>query len=254
MHSPARWVSATLALILFSAPSIGLAKPAKPTKSKSAKVKMEPPVDSAAVAPAAWHAMAEQEVIVEMPDGTTLAGRLVAYDGETATLVDKQGVVRTVKAKKATELRVAPQAESPKVAKRAITYSSDKDRYADLGRKYKEVYPGRFGTGRMVAGGILIGTGVPITLSGLVLLLVPVGEDYYGEPVRGNVAVGATTLVFGLAHLIVGSVLVARGRRLRYEYREWLDVQANRESSRPQFRPYAGRLTGGWSVGFHLRF
>ncbi len=221
--------------------------------------------------------MADRDVVAVTADGTLVAGRLAGYDGEIATLINPQGVIQTVATKKVTELRVAPSASAqrPREDSRDLAvYTSEKERDLAIERKYGDSYTEGRGTGRLIAGGLLVAAGVPQLVAGIAVLVVArrkpelarvsddtngAGYRYDSNPERASfTAAAATLLSFGLVHLAVGIPLLVTGKKRRERYSEWLEERASGKSSmvggEVRIAPSMGRVRGGWTVGLQLRF
>lgn len=239
------------------------------TKPNKAAAEVDPAVPSAA-----WRAMANRDVVAAMADGTLVAGRLAGYDGEIATLINPQGVIQTVATKNVTELRVAPS-ERPREDSRGLAvYTNEKERALAIERKYGDSYTEGRGTGRLIAGGLLVTAGVPQLVAGIAVLVLArrkpelvrvddytngAGYRYESNPERASfTAAAATLLSFGLVHLAVGIPLLVTGKQRRERYSEWLEERAAAKSSmvggEVRIAPLMGRVRGGWTVGLQLRF
>lgn len=274
-----------LSTLLTSAliPLPGLAPSMRTPPAKSAKASRPKAPDAKAapaVAPAAWRAMVDRDVVAVAADGTLVAGRLAGYDGETATLVDRQGVVRTIVTRDVTELRAAlpANAEGPDDdSAGAAVYGSEKERTQTLERKYGHTYTEGRGTGRLIAGGLLVAAGAPQIIAGFAVLVLArrqpeviavddmdngAGYRYEDNPKRASLTAGAAALLtFGLAHFAVGIPLLVTGRKRRERYSTWLEERAStRERAAGQIggkvhvAPAMGRIQGGWTAGLRLQF
>lgn len=156
-------------------------------------------------------------------------------------------------------------------------YGSEKERTQTLERKYGHTYTEGRGTGRLIAGGLLVAAGAPQIIAGFAVLVLArrqpeviavddmdngAGYRYEDNPKRASLTAGAATLLtFGLAHFAVGIPLLVTGRKRRERYSTWLEERAStRERAAGQIggkvhvAPAMGRIQGGWTAGLRLQF
>lgn len=241
--------------------------------SATAKGRKSTAARKPAVPAAAWEAMRDRNVAATLLDGSVSSGRLVGLKGKVATLVDADGVVRTLDIADVAALREArpspapppppktgPPPPPPPPASKAKTGSrrAEREQLAALHRAYGADYTGKKGTPMYVTGIVMSTFGVLAIImggAGFTLGLSRDNPDDASQP--GLIPAGKGLLVLGLVSFGVGLPLMIVGERRRDRYHAWLKQQPPPQASRRGrvvLSPTLGPLREGWIAGIRVGF
>jgi len=250
----------------------GADKPTAAAKSGAAKKRQ---ARKPAVPSAAWEAMEGHSVTAVMNDGSLSSGRLAGIKGETATLIDADGIVRTLDISDVAELREGPAAPPPapspapapalppvaprsSEAPRAGSFREERQRLAKLHRAHGDRYTGKRGTPMYVTGIGMSTFGVlAIVTGGSLFGLGKARESSNSGDGSSLVSGSAGILVLGVLSVAIGVPLMVVGERRRDRYHAWLKQQplpAVSRSPRMVLAPVLGPVRGGWSAGISVGF
>lgn len=248
----------------------GADKPTAAAKSSAAKGRAKP-----AVPPAAWEAMEGHNVTAVMNDGSLSSGRLAGIKGKTATLIDADGIVRTLDIGDVAELReeraapspapppTPPPPVSPGVSRSSETprtggFREERQRLATLHRAYGDRYTGKRGTPMYVTGIVMSTFGVLAIVTGGTLFGLGKARETSDSGDGSALVPGSTgILVIGVLSVAIGVPLMIVGERRRDRYHAWLKTQplpAASRSPRMVLAPVLGPVRGGWSAGISVGF
>ncbi|HEY8377472.1 MAG TPA: hypothetical protein VIK91_13345 [Nannocystis sp.] len=188
--------------------------PAAPVPAPEGPAPAPPPAAISATMQTILDGMKGQEAVV-FARGGTVTGRIIAVDGASVLMVDYEHEGKIAMIPKADVLEVR-------------------------GRVRKRIPPGMpDGTGSLAAGGVLVGLGGPLMLSGLVFFGLGPGDLQF---VYLPQIIPAVILLGG------GIPLLVRGTRQRRAY------QAAQSELTARLTPTFGPTRGGFSGGLTLRF
>lgn len=272
--------SAFLAFVIgfsLSSPSVtwGADKPTAAAKSSTAKKGQGSASRKPAVPSAAWEAMEGHNVTAVMNDGSLSSGRLAGIKGKTATLIDADGIVRTLDIGDVAELReervapppAPPPTPSPPVSPavprsseipRAGSFREERQRLATLHRAHGDRYTGKRGAPMYVTGIVMSTFGVLAIVTGGTLFGLGKARETSNSGDGSALVPGSTgILAIGVLSVAIGVPLMIVGERRRDRYHAWLKAQplpAASRSSRIVIAPMLGPVRGGWNAGISVGF
>ncbi len=265
-------------ILVFSLVSPPISRGAdKPSAGSRASARKSKTARKPAVPATAWEAMRERNVAVTLLDGSMSSGRLVGLKGRVATLIDPDGVVRTLDIAEVAELRearpappappappppptVRPPPPPPPPASKAKKSSRrvEREQLAALHRAHGDHYTGKKGTAMNVTGIVMSTFGVlAIIMGGAGFGLGLSRDDADDASQPGLIPAGKGLLVLGLVSFGVGLPLMIVGERRRDRYHAWLRRQPLPQASgrgRVVLSPTLGPLRDGWTAGLRIAF
>jgi hypothetical protein len=234
-----------------------------------------PATVSAAVPEAAWKAMKERMVHLDLTDGSEVEGQLIGVDGPEAVVIRPDGVVATVKKADVTEMRGITQPNVPAASPGSTKEPSPSARPKDAAPATAAVpsnpaTPASSGVGvssaqdpsarsaQMRKTGQILGTaGIGPALGGLIFPVgigIALGAATDGDPNEGTytaLQAGRTMIGIGVPLYASGMAMIIIGGQLKKQADK---IDAGKQSALPALAPSLALGPEGIPLGVAGRF